>query len=283
MNKQIYILLPVHNRCAVTLRFIACLKSQTVNWRLILIDDGCTDGTAEKVASILPETTILKGNGNLWWAGSLDIGYKWLQGSKIQNHDIVLIINDDVFIQTDFLATGSQLLSDMPNTLLLARCRNTETGEILETGIKVNFEKLEFNVAKSSEKINCLSTRGLFLTWEDMSKIGGFHPWLLPHYFSDYEYTIRAVKQGLNCATHPKLFLESFGEYTGYRTARDFQEKGGLKRYLSKRSAVNPLYRVFFVFLASPLRYVPRHLRLIYLDTKKMLKLILTTEHKSRA
>ncbi|HUK05974.1 MAG TPA: glycosyltransferase, partial [Burkholderiales bacterium] len=44
----LYVLAPVHNRRALTERFIGCLKAQTDrDYRLVLIDDGSTDGTAQ--------------------------------------------------------------------------------------------------------------------------------------------------------------------------------------------------------------------------------------------
>ena len=53
-----YILLPVHNRREITQKFIECLKSQTYqNYKLVLIDDGSSDGTAAMVQSQISDLT----------------------------------------------------------------------------------------------------------------------------------------------------------------------------------------------------------------------------------
>lgn len=64
-------------------------------------------------------------------------------------------------------------------------------------GVYADLKKLTFRQAKTKDEINCLSTRGLFLRVKDFKKIGGFYPKLLPHYLSDYEFTIRAYKKSL--------------------------------------------------------------------------------------
>jgi len=71
--KNIYIIIPVHNRKSLTL---ACLKNLKTNgdlqkYQVIVVDDGSSDRTAEEVAENYPEVTILKGDGNLWWTGAI--------------------------------------------------------------------------------------------------------------------------------------------------------------------------------------------------------------------
>ena len=69
---MIYIILPVHNRKVTTEKFIKSLVAQTYKeFKLILVDDGSTDGTDKMVLSYIPDGIILKGDGNLWWAGGL--------------------------------------------------------------------------------------------------------------------------------------------------------------------------------------------------------------------
>ena len=63
MQSAIYILLPVHNRVEITTRFCECLLLQSyANYKLILIDDGSTDGTADVVKSIVSNTVTAATN-----------------------------------------------------------------------------------------------------------------------------------------------------------------------------------------------------------------------------
>ena len=170
---MIYILLPVHNRVSITLEFIDCLRKQSyTSYQLILIDDGSTDNTAEAVCARVDDTVVLNGDGSLWWAGCLNRGIDWLSDSNVDSESIVLMINDDVVFNDDFLQMGKDLIEQSEHTLLLARQLDAETGEIIETGIHADWNILTFTRAKPQQTISCLSTRGLFMVWKDLLAIG---------------------------------------------------------------------------------------------------------------
>lgn len=260
---KVYILLPVRNRREITRVFVECLAAQTfTDYHLILIDDGSMDGTAEMVQARIASTTVLRGNGNWWWAGSLQQGLNWLKSSGAEDKSLVLFINDDVQFAPDYLDRAVRLMASKQHTLLLSRFRKPVDGQAVETGITADFSRLNFTIAESPERINCLSTRGLFVYWEDVQTIGSFYPILLPHYLSDYEFTIRAYRKGLKCETSAELLIEPNLETTGYRgmDGVPFAEFWG--RYWSKRSAANPIYWSTFVLLASePIWVLPNLIR----------------------
>jgi GT2 family glycosyltransferase len=257
LTGRVFILLPVHNRRQVTEKFVECLRRQTYrHWHLILVDDGSTDGTAEAVRSRIDSVSVLRGKGNWWWAGSLQQGLNAVGQMRPSPADVLLISNDDVQFEDDFLETAVAVLRAHPRCLLLARAKNPHTGEIAETGIEANFRALSFKVASEPERINCLSTRGLFLRWADAEAIGGFYPRLLPHYLSDYEWTLRANRRGFKCITVPELYV--INQPTGVSGGVDFGTASGpldmLRRGLAKKSRINPVNWVIFIVLASDWR-----------------------------
>jgi predicted SAM-dependent methyltransferase len=266
MKECLYILLPVHNRCEITKIFIDCLDVQTYrNFHLVLIDDGSTDGTEQMVREKIDNLTVLKGNGRWWWAGSLQQGYEWLQDRKINDFDTVLIINDDVVIGNNFLEKGRSLINTNKQSILLAQFRFSADSQPIETGVDADLKHLSFANASSPEKINCLSTRGIFLKWSDFLIIGGFHPRLLPHYWSDFEFTIRANRKGYKCLTSPELSLmPKLGE-----TGRAVLDYSSFSRLLSSLFSVktieNPIYKISFILLTCPAKWLPRNfLKIIY-------------------
>jgi len=259
MKVFIYILLPVHNRCEITRRFIDCLKSQTYrNYHLVLIDDGSTDGTEQMVREKIDNITVLKGKGNWWWAGSLQQGVSWLKKENSSESNIVLIINDDVSFDPYFLEHAISIMKNKRRTLLLAQLIDKKTGKIRESGVNADLKRQKFHIALSPEDINCLSTRGLFLRFSDLLDIGDFHPNLLPHYGSDYEFTIRAHRKNFYLCTTPDLAVCPDEEQTGYHKvyADNFMEY--LSRYFSKKSVSNPFYRSMFIVLTAPKLRIPR-------------------------
>ena len=265
VDGTIYILLPVHDRRAVTETFVRSLLDQSdQGFHLVLIDDGSTDGTADGVTALLPSTTVLRGRGSWWWAGSLQQGQRWLATRPLGARDLVLLINDDTRIEPTFLARARTALADSHRTLLMARMFDLDSGEYLELGVRVNWRRLTFKaVLDDPARVNCLSTRGLFLNAADFVELGGFHPRLLPHYLSDYAFTIRAFRQGFSLVTDPGIRLWNDPTTTGIkgpkRTAGAF-----LRSTLTRRSPSNPIYMSTFVLITSPRRRVAGNLVIVW-------------------
>lgn len=270
MTVKIYILLPVHNRRNITEQFIDCLVAQTYSdYHLVLIDDGSIDDTSEMVKSKINNLTIIKGSGNWWWAGSLQQGLEWLKKNQVQNDSLILFINDDVRFSADYLEQASNVMINKKGSLVLSKFKYQNGIEIIETGICADMQNLSFSVATSKEKINCLSTRGLFVYWSDVIKIGDFYPKLLPHYLSDYEFTIRANRKGFKCETSDKLLIDPNHETTGYHQINDESFFEYLKKFFSKKSPANPIYWSVFVFLTSQLSYVIPNLVRVWINAAK--------------
>ena len=255
-SARVHVLLPVHNRRACTERFVRGLAAQSyINWHLILIDDGSSDGTSEMVREIVPSVTIVRGQGHWWWGGALQQGFKWLHQHSPDPDDVVLIINDDTIISPDFLAAGVAALR--PRSLLLAQLHDLATGAFVELGVFWDWRRLSCcPVREIGEPINCFSTRGLFVRLRDFLEIGGFHPVLLPHYLSDYEFTMRAQRKGFDLFTDPGVRLTCDENTTGLRNVAQPSLAQRISGVFSMRSAMNPVYLTSFIILACPPRYI---------------------------
>lgn len=268
---MLYILLPVHNRKQITQRFIECLCNQSyTSFHLLLIDDGSTDGTDEMVKALIDplKITVIKGNGNWWWSGCLQQALNKLKNDNITDSDTVLIINDDVVFETDFLENGVNFIANNPSALLLARFFDENLGKIIETGVTADFKSLSFKVAESQNDINCLSTRGLFLRWNIIKDIGGFRPFLLPHYGSDYEFTIRAGRLGYHLRTNPDVYIIPDHTATGITKA---DEITNYKILFSKKCVMNPIYWTTFILLLSPIHLIPINIAKIWYRTIRII------------
>lgn len=259
----IYILLPVYNRKEITRQFIECLKKQTFSdYYLILIDDGSTDGTTDMVKEYISPLTVLYGNGNLWWAGCLQKGLDWLKNNAIHDNSLILIINDDVTFPADYLKNAVFIMKQKKGCLVLSQFLS-DNNQAIETGIYANWRNFTFETASNKSKINCLSTRGLFIYWKDICTIGNLYPNLLPHYLSDYEYTIRANRKGLICETNSSLLIKPNHETTGLHTINEDSIIKFFNIFFSKKHSNNPIYWTSFVLTAcKPIWIIPNLFRI---------------------
>lgn len=271
---KIYILLPVHNRKEITRGLINCLTVQTfADYHLVLIDDGSSDGTADMVKALVDSSklTVISGNGDWWWAGSLQKSLDWLNCNPSSDDDMILIINDDVEIPAYFLEIGCRTLTKMNKTLLQATIYDHRTKQIIDTGVIFNAKALTFENAQQNQAVNCLTTNGLFLYRKDLKDLGGFYPNILPHYLSDYEFTIRAAQKGFTLKVSSELKLYWNRETTGYHEINKTRLSIFLKRYFSKKSAGNPVYWTTFILLVCPIKYIPWNLSKIWYRALKTL------------
>lgn len=257
MNARLHILLPVHNRLVTTRRFVEALRGQTWRgFRLVLIDDGSTDGTAAAVRVAWPDVEVVTGDGSWWWAGSLERGCQHLASTGVADEDVLLLINDDVELGPAFLERALAELAPLRDTLLLARQMDAATGAEIDHGggVHADLAQLRFSAARTAAEINCLPTRGLFLRWRDLRRAGGFRPQRLPHYLSDYEFTLRAARQGLNLWVAREAGLRVHTEQTGHSLANLFcnRRAGRFRLLFSPRFKDNPITWSAFVSLAVP-------------------------------
>lgn len=254
---MIDILLPVHNRRETSATFATMLGRQTItDFHLLLIDDGSSDGTADAVTAILPQrTTVLRGKGDWWWGGALHQGWLWLNAQARSDDDVVVICNDDVTLPDDFLAAGLALLRENPGALVVAKAHDPRNGALKETGFSIDYLRCKVRIATPGQRVVCAPTRGLFVRWGDMRRIGGFHPLLLPHYLADLEWTLRATKRGLQIVRDDRLWIVPQEEKTGHHGVAGLPLMRRLGRIIDTKYAVNPLHWSSFVILGFPPLY----------------------------
>lgn len=92
------------NRKEKTLSSLASLfrayknSSDKIFLSVYLTDDNSSDGTSEAVARKFPDVKILKGNGELYWAGGMRNSW----GSAVKkDYDAYLLLNDDTDVKPE--------------------------------------------------------------------------------------------------------------------------------------------------------------------------------------
>src|SRR6516164_5363299 len=90
---KVALVVPVHNKIALTIRFLESLRAVSYpKYSVIVVDDGSQDGTSRIVELRFPEVIVLKGHGNLWWSGATNLGVRY---ALKHGYDYVLTINND--------------------------------------------------------------------------------------------------------------------------------------------------------------------------------------------
>ncbi len=97
------IILPVRNRWHYTgamLQQLAAMGAMVAPHRVIVVDDGSTDGTPERIAADFPAVVLIRGGGDWWWTGAIAQGMAYALNQT--DVDCLLWLNDDMALPADF-------------------------------------------------------------------------------------------------------------------------------------------------------------------------------------
>jgi len=191
-------LLTCHNRRAKTLACLRSLRKQTVLARqsislhLFLVDDGCTDGTAEASLKIWPRASVIVGDGNLFWCGGMRKA--WIAATAT-DPDFYLLLNDDTVLYPEAV---QELLGICPTPeaeiIAVGAIRDPKTGRWVYGGNQSDYDFVEGADAPRvcrTMNANCtLVPRAVY------RKIGMFHH-AYRHAMGDTDYGLEAGRHGI--------------------------------------------------------------------------------------
>jgi GT2 family glycosyltransferase len=279
MGAKIYVVVPVYNRKGYLERFLHCMRRQIFkNFEIIVVDDGSTDGTSELIIEQFPEVKLLRGDGNLWWTGATNVGIRYAM-TQASATDAVLVINDDLEVNPDYLEILHSLFKSMPRTLIGSVIVNIKNPDVIDNGgVVVNMLTAKFTVLNRKKQlsefgknhyveVSLLSGRGTLIPIQVFYEIGLFDE---KHFQQggDIELPVRARNSGYLLITSYGAIVKSYIESTDsiniseYYSLKDFKMYFfGIKSsfrlkerfFFSLNMAKNPFY-LFSYFLSDLLR-----------------------------
>ncbi len=241
----IFVLVPVFNRLVATKNLLGCLRVQRVSesMKIVVVNDGSTDGTDQWLTE-QSDVEVISGDGSLFWGGAVAIGIRQLL-RKAAPDDWILLINNDTTVGEDFVqgllkaakkhapaAVGSVIRDENPPFRLLSIGPRIDRWRLSTADLLT--ELCAEQLAGGVVQVDALSGRGVLYPVAGLAAAGGMRPWLLPHYFADYELSLRVRKQGLKLLVCTGVAVHSSDDYGSTARALSWFE-----RYFSIRS---PMY-----------------------------------------
>ena len=265
---MIYLVTPVFNRKKFTKDYLISLKNQTNNnFKIIIVDDGSTDGTSNMIEKEFPEVILLKESGNLWWAEATNIGIRY----AIRNGaDYIMTLNDDTLPKSDYIEKMYFWIDKKPLALLGAFAIDVKTkepvfgGEILDWKID-KYHSLLNKIPKNEycglKEVNTFPGRGFLIPTKVFKDIGFYDSKNFPQTVADLDFACRAYNKGykLYCNYDAKIEI-----YPDESATVQLQKNRSLKNYYNHlfgiRGGGNIIWFTKFAFKNAPLKYLPTYL-----------------------
>lgn len=210
----ISIIIPVRNRKEITRNILAEIFTQISlekcesSVSVIVVDDGSTDGTKEMIIEQFSNVHLIEGDGSLWWTGAIIKGMEY--GINKLNADYLVWLNDDISLADNFLVN------------LIDICRDQNYQKTIVGGLVKDQTYVDWIVFSGAKKRQPISNMNMFASSEELEvdvicgsmaiipssvvdKIRYPNVIRFRHYGGDYEYIMRAKRNGFRVILSSKL------------------------------------------------------------------------------
>ena len=237
---DIAVIIPVHNRIKTTKIGLKAIydsvnfykekelnnDKKTLNIQIIVVDDGSTDGTGDWIKDNFQEVTILTGNGNLWWSGSINVALNYIIDKDVK---YVLLWNDDIrpalnyfcvlhlWIyenkKEDTIVSSKVLWDDDSGQIFNVGCLfNPKTGKKTILGLGKYDDDM---IYKKTRDIDWCGGMGVLIPKKIIDEVGFFDEITFPQYHGDADFMLRAKNKNKQIIVFPKLLIYNNRETTG--------------------------------------------------------------------
>ena len=239
-KKIIAIIIPVFNGLEYTKQCLSTLFSLISRsevkehiFKIIVVDDGSTDGTSPWIKENCPSVHLLNGNGDLWWTGGINMGIKY--AIKELNTEYVLWWNNDITPANDYLNQIERLIKKYGKNVIIGSKVFTLKENLLWgmggkfdpfTGRRCMYGELQkdSDIYRTPIETDWLPGMGTLLHRKVFEKTGMPDEKNFPQYHGDSDFTYRAKKGGFKLIVSPELVIYNDNTNTGIKHKGRFSD-----------------------------------------------------------
>ncbi|MBN1487905.1 MAG: glycosyltransferase family 2 protein, partial [Anaerolineae bacterium] len=189
------------------------LKQDTLDFEVIVVDNGSTDGSADFVAEHYPQVQLIRNSQNLGFAGGNNIGLRAASGAAL------VLLNQDTVVHENWLAALLTPLDDP--TVGMVGCKMLyPDGRIQHAGAYIvdargtpeHIGRYEDDAGQYDEPrdLECVTAAGVALRRSTLARVGPLDEGFYPAYFEDTDWCYRVREAGLRVVYWPDAVLTHY-------------------------------------------------------------------------
>jgi len=211
----ISIIIPAHNQLAYCQLCIASIQRKTERpYRLILVDNGSTDGVSEFFDTV-PGATVVHSPENRGFAGGVNLGLEHATGH-------VCLLNSDTIVTPGWLARLEDVLMKDGDTGIVGPMSNHVSGVQLVENLELTSEdEIDAYARQRADEKRAMSFETtrlvgfcMLIRDEVVAKVGRFDESYGIGNFEDDDYCRRTRDAGYTLAVAEDVFIYHFGQRT---------------------------------------------------------------------
>ncbi len=221
---RIAVVMPIHNGLASTQHFLAAyrvaLQQSPLRDRCTLhvVDDGSTDGSREWIAAHEPAAVVLRGDGSLWWSGSVNLALRALWESPYSH---MLLFNNDNQPRPDYFSALAAALDRLgADRIIAAMVINTFPAEaVVYGGVTFDRRRARYLVNPDPQRpleVNTAGGMGVLIPLQIVREVGLFDAEHFPQKSGDTDFYLRAERAGHRVHYCPSLVVYNDNRTTGF-------------------------------------------------------------------
>ena len=201
-RRPVAVVILTWNALEWTKRCLAALQNRTDHpaWRVVVVDNGSTDGTVEWLQAA-GDLTLVTNGANLGYSKGCNIGI----ARRHAGEDVVLMNNDVVVTDPAWLTKLQDAAFSLPDTGVVGTRLVNEDGRIAHLGSymppstpwgqQIGGHELDINQAVRDRPVEGVVFAQVYLRDECIQAIGGLDEDFFA-YFEDTDYCLRAQRAG---------------------------------------------------------------------------------------
>jgi len=266
---RIWIAIPVFNRINYTLKCLESLYNQSYRqFEIVVCDHGSTDNTSRIISEKYPDVIVLNESSDLWWTGATNCCVRYILEHASSDKDLILTLNNDLEVGDDYLSTLLDVSLRNPQSIVTSSGYDINSGKMIESGSILSWvtsKTRKLKPVNNSQVNECniaevthAPGRGTLVPIEVFREIGLYDERHLPHYGADYDFTLRARKNGYKVYISYCSKVFSHVEATGMTAIRSKFGWSSFRKYLLNiKSPANIYARWWLAYNNCPRLLLP--------------------------